>query len=247
MTASWKAAASWPLLTFALWACCLLQIRCEPAAPQPIDAGAPAVLDMSAPQLLDLMPVAPACVPCSWTAPYMGCDPSLCARVPGGQLCCVQRRGRRRRKRDTQKTWSPRSLVGMSMGARKRRRDLMAWQYMFDLPEDQADGGFWKADQHRRQVLHPAMRIGQRLRPCLYWNPELGCDCRGCKGGGVLASRRGIAKTEWRRLKRRDRAEHRAYQDQKRAACTHSAREWIDAGRKCPSQDERGICNGIPF
>jgi len=89
LTASWKAAASWPLLTFALWACCLLQIRCEPAPPQPIDAGAPAVLDMSAPQLLDLMPVAPACVPCSWTAPYMGCDPSLCSRRASGQLCCV--------------------------------------------------------------------------------------------------------------------------------------------------------------
>lgn len=94
MTASHKTAAAWPLLTFALWVGCLLQLRCEPAAPPPIDAGAPAVLDMNAPQLLDLMPVAPACVPCSWTAPYMGCDPSLCSRRASGQLCCVGRGSR---------------------------------------------------------------------------------------------------------------------------------------------------------
>ena len=90
MTASQKAAASWPLLTFALWACCLLQIRCEPAAPQPIDAGAPAVLDMSASPLPDLMPVAPACVPCSWTETINDCSPSRCARSSGGMLCCVR-------------------------------------------------------------------------------------------------------------------------------------------------------------
>ena len=53
MTASHKTAAAWPPLTFALWVACLLQLRCEPAAPPPIDAGAPAVLDMNAPQLLD--------------------------------------------------------------------------------------------------------------------------------------------------------------------------------------------------
>jgi hypothetical protein len=91
MTASHKTAAAWPLLTVALWACCLVQIRCEPAPPQPIDAGAPAVLDMNAPQLLDLMPVAPACVPCSWTEPMNGCVPSVCEQRDG-MLCCNMRK-----------------------------------------------------------------------------------------------------------------------------------------------------------
>jgi len=72
--------------------------------------------------------------------------------------------------------FNPRSLIGMTSGARKRRRNRMAWDYMFDLPEEESEGGFWKADAYRRDVLTPMMRIGERLKPCRFCaGPEHHC------------------------------------------------------------------------
>lgn len=313
---SGSTASLWAVSTIALLLLALLHLfGCEPAAPQPIDAGAPAVLDMSAPQLPDLMPVAPACVPCSWTAPYTGCDPSLCARMPGGQLCCRPRRqnGRRHwRKRararnrqgplhfyqtpdhDVKVPWSgkwmrrhfqrapqpptaqnptfaPTSLVGMSQSARKRAARFWPCPGCVECGSsieescrspNRCDGGrldlfapdMWGRSKEsvascRQEWLRlwseqwRKYRIGQRLTTCGY-----GCvdGCEECYGGVVEADDRG-ARSRRRRYFRQRKRMLVAMERQTAESCTHPTDEWIGAGRKCPSQDERGICNGIPF
>lgn len=93
---SGSTATLWAVSTIALLLLALLHLfGCEPAVPLPIDAGVPATLDMSAPPLLDLAPVAPACVPCSWTETINGCVPSVCEQRDG-MLCCNMRKLRLR-------------------------------------------------------------------------------------------------------------------------------------------------------
>jgi len=248
MTASHKTAAAWPLLTFALWVGCLLQLRCEPAAPPPIDAGAPAVLDMNAPQLLDLMPVAPACVPCSWTAPYMGCDPSLCA-LQGSRLCCRPRSGgwrrrmriRSRRRRARMRSrfaraghdgFAPASLVGMSESAKKRG---VRWEVAENLKASDSD----KRKADFVETFRKWYRVGQRVRlcGCWYWGDR---DCELCGSQRIVP----VNTPEQRRQHRRRERSRIAWNH---SGCAHDIDEWLDAGRECPSKDEHGVCNEIPF
>ena len=108
------------------------------------------------------------------------------------------------------KPFTPRSLVGMSMGARKRAADRVAVaalgndrahaytrEYGSYLRSGEYLGAYWAARE--------TYRIGERLRPCVgclrcqcrsafdAW-PELGEElakyCRTCDGSGVLPARR---------------------------------------------------------
>lgn len=295
MSSGHLVALLWVLLTVILGAGAVSQLGgCDPVVPSPLDAGAaPAVLDMSAPQLLDLAPVAPACVPCSWTETINGCTPSRCALRLGGQLCCALRRrgsqtGRRRwrafarsvRRREPgwrgsqlrrhrqnlvgalrprpQRQFSPLSLVGMSMAARKRAARRLCFQ-VGDVTEPRARWRglmSWADSQHvpiGYRAERAKFRIGERLRPCPAWRCALShrpeaCICR---GSGVRPAQTAAQRRAERKSKRKARAYGRLLSlhlpEQDRQGCSHPVDEWLKAGKVCPGRDEKGVCNGIPF
>ena len=74
---------------------------------------------------------------------------------------------------------TPRSLVGMTMGARRRR----LWDEFFDEAWDGATIGNFRTEAAK-------YRLGQRLRPC----PGNGCRrgqswCLRCDGAGVVSAK----------------------------------------------------------
>lgn len=80
--------------------------------------------------------------------------------------------------------FSPRSLVGMTMGARKRGA---RWELAANTPSSQ------ESRLAMAGTLRAWYRIGQRLRPCLVclWAKcKLPCDvCSTCDGSGVIPAR----------------------------------------------------------
>ena len=99
--------------------------------------------------------------------------------------------------------FSPRSLVGMTMGARKRAAKVDAWHKAVtygrevitralrsciatDLTKLRVGNVAIEYAQQRRRY-----RIGERLRPCPnpFCSKEDGCALRQCHGSGVLPAR----------------------------------------------------------
>ncbi len=92
---------------------------------------------------------------------------------------------------------NPRSLVGMSMGARKRAARRWLW------PDDNRRDALkmfceMVAESPRTRYEHGLARmpylIGQKLRPCLRcaaWTSIIGSTgCMGCGGRGVLLAKK---------------------------------------------------------
>lgn len=84
---------------------------------------------------------------------------------------------------------NPRSLVGMTQGARKRA--ARRWYAALDGTHI-ADFGRrldWYAE--RLAEARARYRIGERLRPCLTPGFRLPCPgCPDCNGGGLLPAKR---------------------------------------------------------
>ena len=77
------------------------------------------------------------------------------------------------------KMFSQRSLVGMTMGARKRKIEQKHHAHLSWLGAE------------LRAMEWKAYRIGERLRPCPnpFCSKEDGCALRQCHGSGVLPAR----------------------------------------------------------
>lgn len=99
--------------------------------------------------------------------------------------------------------FSPRSLVGMTMGARKRAAKVDAWHKAVTYGREVITRALRRCiatDQTKLRVGNVAIEyaqqrrrycIGERLRPCPnpFCSKEDGCALRQCHGSGVLPAR----------------------------------------------------------
>lgn len=101
------------------------------------------------------------------------------------------------------RSFTPRSLVGMTMGARKRAARFDAWHKAVTYGREVITRALRRCiatDRTKLRVGNVAIeytqqrrryRIGERLRPCPnpFCSKEDGCALRQCHGSGVLPAR----------------------------------------------------------
>ena len=148
--------------------------------------------------------------------------------------------------------FAPACLVGMSMSARKRAARAECVGHPFRRRVKLVWFKCWARDVHRRvmtaddqqmwsayETARAKYRMGQRVRfcGCWYWGDR---DCELCGSQRIMP----VNTPEQRRQHRRRERSRIAWNH---SGCAHDIDEWLDAGRECPSKDEHGVCNEIPF